>query len=131
MEENKLKEILSKLKNISVIVIGDFFLDKYLEIDRSRNEMSVETGLEAYQVVGKNMSPGAAGTVTNNLRSLGVGQVIAMGFIGDDGEGYDLKKGLKKTGVETKYLIKTKRRVTPTYIKPVIIEGSGLREINR
>jgi rfaE bifunctional protein kinase chain/domain len=131
MEENKLKKILSKLKNISVIVIGDFFLDKYLEIDRSRKEMSVETGLEAYQVVGKTMSPGAAGTVTNNLRSLGVGQVIAMGFIGDDGEGYDLEKGLKKSGVETKYMIKTKKRVTPTYIKPVISEDSGLREINR
>ncbi len=131
MEENKLKEILSRLKSISVIVIGDFFLDKYLKIDRSKNEVSVETGLEAYQVVEKNMSPGAAGTVTNNLRSLGVGRVIAMGFIGDDGEGYDLKKGLEKSGVETKYLIKTKKRVTPSYTKPVIIEDSGLREINR
>ena len=48
MKENKLKEILSKLENISIIVIGDFFLDKYLEIDRSKKEISVETGLEAY-----------------------------------------------------------------------------------
>jgi len=131
MREEQLKEILSRLKDISITVIGDFFLDKYLHIDPTKNELSVETGLETYQVVNKSMSPGAAGTITNNLRSLGVGQVMALGFIGDDGEGYDLIKGLKKSGVEVKYLIKTEKRCTPTYTKPVFLEDSKLREINR
>lgn len=131
MKENQLKEILSSLKDISVAVIGDFFLDKYLHIDRTKDELSVETGLEAYQVVNKSMSPGAAGTITNNLKSLGVGNVIALGFIGNDGEGYDLIKGLKKSGVEVKYLVKTKKRFTPTYTKPVFIEDLVLRETNR
>lgn len=131
MNESGLKNLLASLKNISIAVIGDFFLDKYYEIDRSKKELSVETGLEAFQVVRKRMFPGAAGTITNNLRSLGVGRLIALGFIGDDGEGYDLLKGLEKSGVETRYLIKTTDRVTPTYIKPVVIEDNGLREINR
>ena len=131
MKEEKLKEILSQLKDISIAVIGDFFLDKYLIIDRDKDELSVETGLNAYQIVDKSMNPGAAGTISNNLKSLGVGNVIALGFIGDDGEGYDLIKGLKKTRVETKYLIKTKKRVTPTYAKPVYIKNSKLNEINR
>ncbi len=131
MKEDQLKEILSCLKDISIVVIGDFFLDKYLHIDPAKEELSVETGLKAYQVVDKSMSPGAAGTITNNLRALGVGSVLALGFTGDDGEGYDLIKGLKKSGVETKYLIKTEERSTPTYTKPVFIEDSGLREINR
>ncbi len=131
MKESQLKEILLCLKNISIAVIGDFFLDKYLHIDPTKDELSVETGLKAYQVVDKSMSPGAAGTITNNLKSLGVGSVLALGFTGDDGEGYDLIKGLKKSGVETKYLIKTSKRVTPTYTKPVFIENLKLREINR
>lgn len=131
MKEEKLKEILLKLRDKTILVIGDFFLDKYLKIDRNKDEISVETGFNAYQVVDKSMAPGAAGTITNNLKSLGVGNVIALGFVGDDGEGYDLVNGLKKTGVETKHLIKTKRRITPTYTKPVYIENSKLKEINR
>ncbi len=131
MKEDKLKEILLRLKNISILVIGDFFLDKYLKIDRDKDELSVETGLNAYQVVDKSIAPGAAGTITNNLKSLGVGNVMALGFVGDDGEGCDLVESLKKTRVETKYMIKTKKRVTPTYIKPVFIENFKSNEINR
>jgi rfaE bifunctional protein kinase chain/domain len=131
MKERKLKDILSNLKNIVIVVIGDFFLDKYLHIDRSKDEPSVETGLVAYQITDKISLPGAAGTITNNLRSLGVGKVIALGFIGDDGEGYDLQAGLKKTGVLTRYLKKTSKRVTPTHTKPVYKKGSRLIELNR
>jgi rfaE bifunctional protein kinase chain/domain len=131
LNQSGLKKLLASLKNISIAVIGDFFLDKYLEIDRSKKELSIETGLEAFQVVNKRMFPGAAGTITNNLRSLGVGRIITLGFIGDDGEGFDLLKGLEKSGVETRYLIKTTDRVTPTYVKPVIMENNGLKEINR
>ena len=131
MNEKQLKDILSGLKDVSILVIGDFFLDKYLEIDPGKSELSIETNLEAYQVVHKQANPGAAGTVTNNLTSLGVGSVIALGFVGDDGEGYDLIKSLNYTGVNTKYLVKTKERVTPTYTKPVIMENSSVREINR
>lgn len=131
MEESTLKNILSGLKDISIIVIGDFFLDKYLHIDRNRDELSLETKLTAYQVVQKRLHPGAAGTVTNNLRALGVGSVTALGFVGDDGEGFDLIKGLKDSGVITKYLIKTEDRVTPAYIKPVFEENSEVRELNR
>lgn len=131
MNEEQLKDILARLKNISILVVGDFFLDKYLKIDPRKSELSIETNLEAYQVVQKQSNPGAAGTVTNNLTSLGVGSVIALGFVGDDGEGYDLLKSLNCSGVNTEYLIKTKERVTPTYTKPVIMENSSVREINR
>jgi rfaE bifunctional protein kinase chain/domain len=131
VNEDQLESILSGLKNISILVIGDFFLDKYLQIDPGKSELSIETGLEAYQVVHKQSNPGAAGTVTNNLEALGVGSVLALGFLGDDGEGYDLLKSLNYSGVNTKYLIKTKERVTPTYTKPVIMENSSMREINR
>jgi rfaE bifunctional protein kinase chain/domain len=131
MEELTLKNILSRLKDISIVVIGDFFLDKYLQIDRNKDELSLETKLTAYQVIQKRLSPGAAGTVTNNLRALGVGSVVALGFVGDDGEGFDLIKGLKDSGVITKYLIKTEDRITPTYTKPVFVENSEVKELNR
>lgn len=131
MEKTRLKSILSELKNVSIVVAGDYFLDKYLYIDREKDELSLETNLTAYQVVNKLLNPGAAGTITNNLRALGVGNVISLGFIGEDGEGFELAKGLKDTGVNTKYLIKTNKRFTPTYTKPVFTENSAVKELNR
>jgi rfaE bifunctional protein kinase chain/domain len=131
MKEQSLKEILLNLKNITIAVIGDFFLDKYLQIDRSRKELSLETGLEAYQIANKRTVPGAAGTVAKDLKVLGVGLVTALGFIGDDGEGYELNRGLENLKIETEFLIKTKERFTPTYIKPIFNENSIIKETNR
>ena len=76
------------IPNRTVGVLGDLFLDRYLDIDPARDEPSVETGLTAYQVVGVRSYPGALGTVLNNLAALGVGRIVPVAAIGDDGEGY-------------------------------------------
>ena len=124
-----IKELGKNLKNASDIVItvlGDYCLDKYLYIDADRDEDSLETGLIAYQVTKKGLYPGAAGTVVNNLRSLKV-QVLCVGVIGDDGEGYDLLSSLKKIGADTSYMITDGERCTSTYTKPM----RGGTELNR
>ncbi|MGQ9525723.1 MAG: bifunctional heptose 7-phosphate kinase/heptose 1-phosphate adenyltransferase [Armatimonadota bacterium] len=128
MDERRVEQILSALPNVSVAVVGDFFLDKYLVIDPALTEVSLETGLDAHQVVGKRSSPGAAGTVTSNLCALGVGIVYAVGFTGDDGEGYDLRKGLQAAGVCTEHLLKAAELFTPTYTKPMFVQPDG-REV--
>ena len=129
MQRKRLEEILNQLKNIRIAVIGDYFLDKYLLIDSALDETSLETGLTAYQVTQKMLMPGAAGTITNNLFALGVGSLSAVGVIGLDGEGFELREALENRHVDTKYLISSKEIFTPTYIKPVII--SEQRELNR
>jgi len=131
MDRARMEELLSAFPRIRVAVVGDFFLDKYLVIDRSLSEVSLETGLEAYQVVEKRCSPGAAGTVTSNLVALGAGKLYAVGVIGDDGEGYELRKGLLKLGVDIEHLLVLRDRFTPTYTKPMIREDGKEREINR
>jgi rfaE bifunctional protein kinase chain/domain len=124
MNQARLDELLNRLPHLHVLVVGDFFLDKYLIIDRQLSEVSLETGLEAYQVVDIRHSPGAAGTVTSNLRALGV-QVTALGAIGDDGQGYELKRGLAERGVDIEPLIERADLFTPTYTKPMSREGDG------
>lgn len=119
MDEARLKELLFGFKKARIAVIGDYFLDKWLLIDRKLDEASLETGLTAYQVTGKRLCPGAAGTVTNNLSAVGVGEIYAVGIAGDDGEGYELIQGLKSTGVKTDFLSQYKDIFTPTYIKPL------------
>ncbi len=132
MTRQRLQEILDGFERLSILVVGDFFLDEYLITDPALTEISLETGLEAHQVIGRRCSPGAAGTVTNNLRALGVGCIHALSIIGEDGNGYDLKKRLVETGVNTSALIETPDYPTPTYTKPMAREASGEeRELNR
>jgi rfaE bifunctional protein kinase chain/domain len=126
MEPARLAELLGRFPAASVLVVGDFFLDKYLDIDPARTEPSLETGLDAYQVVGVRSYPGAAGTVVNNLRALDV-PVRVLGVIGEDGEGDDLLRALARIGVDGSSLIRSARRFTPTYLKPMLAE----RELNR
>ncbi len=131
MDRARLAALLAGFERLRVLVVGDYFLDKYLHIDRTLAEVSLETGLEAHQVVQVRTSPGAAGTVVSNLRALRVG-VVALGVIGDDGEGYELLRGLRERDVDTSPLVQTQERFTPTYTKPMMREADGaVHELSR
>jgi len=133
INESRFNELLQKFSSLHILVVGDFFLDKYLSIEPALSEISLETGLEAYQVVEIRHSPGAAGTVVSNLRALEV-KVTAVGVIGRDGEGFDLKQDLTQRGVNIAALIETPDRFTPTYTKPMLrsaTPGGPERELNR
>ncbi len=135
----KLEQVLSRAGDLRVAVVGDLFLDRYLHIDRGLDEDSLETGEVAYQVSRVVASPGAAGTVINNLAALGVGVILPVAFIGDDGEGYELLQALGRLkGVSTGHLVTTPERRTPTYTKPMHhhpgrepVEGNRLDIRNR
>src|SRR5262245_21577042 len=118
MNADRLRELLDAFPARRIAVLGDFFLDKYLDVDPSLAEVSIETGKTAHQVVAVRCSPGAAGTVVNNLVSLKAGVVHTLGAIGDDGEGYSLRQELQRRGCRTEGLVVSDRLMTPTYLKP-------------
>ena len=74
LSSEKLRTIVAQWRRSKIAVVGDFFLDRYLIIDPELTEQSIETGLDAYQVVEKRPQPGAAGTVASNLVGLDVGR---------------------------------------------------------
>ena len=133
MNRKRFEEIVQKYQLLRIGVIGDFCLDRYLEIDPARNEVSIETGLDVFNVVNVRSQPGGAGTILNNLVSLGIGQVMPAGFCGEDGEGYELLQALRRmTGVRVDHFVQTSDRRTFTYCKPLILEdGKSPRELNR
>ncbi len=131
MTPHRLESLLSRFAGLSIMVVGDFFLDKYLVLDPALDEPSLETGLAARQVVARRCMPGAAGTVMANLHALGVGDLFAVGITGDDGEGYELRQGLAAMGVRLDGLFESPDRFTPTYIKPMNREPGGERESSR
>lgn len=131
MTPHRLESLLSRFAGLSIMVVGDFFLDKYLVLDPALDEPSLETGLAARQVVARRRMPGAAGTVMANLHALGVRDLLAVGVTGDDGEGYELRRGLAAMGVRLDGLFESTDRFTSTYIKPMNREPDGERESNR
>jgi rfaE bifunctional protein kinase chain/domain len=133
MNVERLLGITDRYAGLRIAVVGDFFLDRYLLIDPAKGEISIETGLPVYNVVGVRSQPGAAGTILNNLVALGVGEIHAVGFCGDDGEGYELRRALGHCrGVRTDHFLTAPECRTPVYCKPLVIEpGLPPRELNR
>ena len=114
----RLGALTERFGAVRVAVLGDYFLDKYLDVDPALAEPSLETGRVAHQVTGVRHSAGAAGTVVNNLVALGARDLVALGFTGEDGEGWELRKDLAALGCDLSYMQVAADRVTPTYLKP-------------
>lgn len=132
MTLQRLQQLLNAFPRLTITVVGDLFLDRWWEVDRTLDEPSVETGLTAYQVTGRRVSAGAAGTVINNLCCLGVRDVRVVSFVGEDGEGFEVTRLLRQKGVDTHWLLSDPRVMTPTYTKPMFRRpGQPEEEDNR
>ena len=133
MSPDRFQEITGKYASLRIGVVGDFCLDRYLEIDPAKQETSIETGLPVHNVVNVRSQPGAAGTILNNLVALGIGEIYPVGFAGEDGEGFELRSSLRnQRGVRLDHFWKTDQRRTFTYCKPLIVEaGKSPLELNR
>jgi len=62
--------------------------------DPSLAEPSRETGIPRTAVISTEVTPGAAGTIANNLVTLGAGNVAVLGVTGDDGHGDELAEAM-------------------------------------
>lgn len=133
MSPDRVGEITRRYASLRVVLLGDFCLDRYLEIDPSRTEISIETGLPVHNVVHVRSQPGAAGTILNNLVALGVGRIDLLGFCGEDGEGYELQRALRSLpGACLDHFVVAPERRTFTYCKPLVLHpGRPPEELNR
>src|SRR6266540_2780494 len=123
MDPARFQKITDHFSHLRVAIVGDFCLDRYLEIDPAREEISVETGLPVHNVVNVRSQPGGAGTILNNLAALGVARIYPIGFSGQDGEGAELRAALQdRAAVQMGYFVSTSERRTFTYCKPLVIE---------
>ena len=128
LPQSRLQQLLQAFAGLRIGVLGDFFLDAYYDCDSALDEKSLETGKTCYQVVRLRRQAGAAGTVAANLVALGVGRVEAVGFCGDDGEGYELRRAMADLGLDTTGFFVCPQRFTPTYGKPCYIEARSRKK---
>ena len=119
MHQHELKNLLTKIRDCRIGIIGDFCLDVYLLLEPGASESSLETGLSTRPVRSQRYSLGAAGNVASNLQSMGVGALRAFGVSGDDPFGREMRQLLSDTGVDIKgLLIQQEQWDTHVYMKP-------------
>ena len=114
-----MKDILQKIRNVKVAVIGDFCLDVYWVADMTKSELSRETPHFPLPVVEERMSPGGAGNVVCNLCALRPANVRCIGDFGKDWRGDVLSNLLREAGADTEGVFFSGQRKTNTYIKPL------------
>ncbi len=98
MLDEILEQVLGRISSLRIAVVGDLFLDRYLDLDARLTEPSIETGLDAYQVCQVRSYAGAAGTVINNLAALGVRSIVPVAVVGDDGRAMNSTRRLPGWG---------------------------------
>ena len=133
MTPERFQAITARYPALKIAIVGDFCLDRYLEIDPAFAETSLETGLPVHNVTRVRAQPGAAGTILGNVAALGAGEIFPVGFCGEDGEGFELGRALGALpGVRLDHFITTPLRRTFTYCKPLVVEpGRPPRELSR
>jgi len=121
MKEQRIREILARIKNVRIAVYGDFCLDAYWILDPRGSEVSAETGLQC-RAVGKHYySLGGASNVVANLAALEPKSIHVIGVIGDDIFGREMTRQLHGLGVDTAHLVVQKENFdTVTFGKPYL-----------
>ena len=115
-------EILAAFPKLSALVIGDICLDRWCTYDPAAPSLRARHGIPRTGVVSTEVTPGAGGTVANNLAALGVGRVAVLGAIGEDGFGYELSGALASRGISAELLVRSGKMQTFTYTK--LINGA-------
>jgi bifunctional ADP-heptose synthase (sugar kinase/adenylyltransferase) len=120
-------EILRAMPGLSALVVGDICLDRWCRYDPAEAAPSRETGIPRTAVVSVDVSPGAGGTVANNLVALGVSRVAVLGALGDDGHGAELSCALGQRGILMDLSVRSARMQTFTYTK-LINQATGIED---
>ncbi|MEJ7605460.1 MAG: PfkB family carbohydrate kinase [Bryobacteraceae bacterium] len=124
------QSILQAIRALDVLVIGDLCLDRWCYYDPSASEPSRETGIPRTAVVRTENTPGAAGTICNNLVALGARNVSVLSVVGQDGFGSELLQALQHRGIEGNLLVQSPSVPTFTYTK-LINRQTGIEDLGR
>lgn len=128
MTNDRLPTILSRIRQASIGILGDFCLDAYWDLDAGTPAPSIETGKPTRAIRTQRYSLGGAGNVANNVATLEAKRVQAFGVIGNDLFGREMVRLLHEANIETTGIgIQTDRWDTPVYAKPYL----GSEEENR
>lgn len=130
MNKIELRNLLDKLKNVHIGIIGDFCLDFYLFLDSTKSEISLETGIATQPVREMRFNPGGAGNVAQNLQALGVEYILAFGVTGNDIFGFKMRSMLTEKGIDISGLLEQSKDWTTHIFTKLYDNGSEQSRID-
>lgn len=125
-----IRAILEEFPKLRALVVGDVCLDRWCRYAPSLAEPSRETGIPRTAVISTVTTPGAAGTIANNLVALGIGSTSILGVVGRDGFGHELEQAMAARGIDAGLLVRTAERATFTYTK-LINDQTNVEDLAR
>lgn len=109
MNELNLEKTFADISKMKVAVIGDIMLDTYLWGTVER--ISPEAPVPVVSLVKNEKRIGGAGNVALNARKLGA-NVAVITLIGIDEGGNEVKQLLQDGGIDTRFIITSRKRIT-------------------
>lgn len=119
LSKKRLTELLEKISDVKIGIIGDFCVDIYWNADMTKSELSRETPHYPLPVISERVYPGAAGNAAANIAALCPQKISAIGIVGDDWRGDMLKKELNARNIDESGFALEKGRFTNAYCKPM------------
>lgn len=113
---SRARDLLSRAKDVRVLVVGDLMLDRYLS--GSVDRISPEAPVPVVRVEAESWALGGAGNVAANVVALGA-KCDVVGGVGRDPEGQVLRDRLEELGVGVTGLVELEDR--PTTVKTRIM----------
>jgi rfaE bifunctional protein kinase chain/domain len=109
-----LRAYIDRFTSLRVAVVGDYIADEFIHGDTSR--ISREAPVIVLDFNSREILPGGGGNAAMNAASLG-GGVSAIGALGADANGEELKRVLERGGVGASSLYLESKRFTPTKMR--------------
>ena len=118
------EKLFEDFTNLRVAVIGDVMLDTYLwgKVER----ISPEAPVPVVAIEKKEQRIGGAGNVSLNTVSLGA-ETTLFSVVGDDADAEILSGLLQNEHVDTKYIIKSRERITTNKVRIISRNQQMLR----
>ena len=126
----KWETLVEQFADCHALVVGDICLDRWCRYDPEASEPSRETGIPRIGIIETAVTPGAGGTIANNLAALGAGRVAVLGAIGQDAFGFELERSLANRNIDYRLLVASPELQTFTYSK-LINDSTGKEDHSR
>ena len=126
MDKEKLVDLIKKIGDSKILVVGDLALDEMVYGDTER--ISREAPVLILQHTHTKFIVGGASNAAHNVSEINGGKVSVIGIIGDDYQANDLKNAFKEANIDCSSLIVDKCRKTITKTR---ISGSCSHSITQ
>ncbi len=126
MDKKKILDNLNKLREPRILVIGDFAIDEMVFGQTER--ISREAPVLILEHTETKIILGTASNAANNISSLNLGKVGAIGVLGDDYYGKVLINALNEAKINTDFMVVDKERKTTTKTR---ISGSCSQSVTQ